>query len=133
MALDGVDAEIVFPSLGLTAYMIENAEAELATAQVYNDWLHGLLKDHTRSFVRCGILPVRDFRNTIAEMERLAALGFTSAMLPSLIERDSGIPQYTSEAWDPVFDAAQRLGIVFALHTGTGRNDVRSFAARAAR
>jgi len=127
MALDGVDAEIVFPSLGLTAYMIENAEAELATAQVYNDWLHGLLKDHTRSFVRCGILPVRDFRNTIAEMERLAALGFTSAMLPSLIERDSGIPQYTSEAWDPVFDAAQRLGIVFALHTGTGRNDVRSF------
>ncbi|TCM20469.1 amidohydrolase family protein [Novosphingobium sp. PhB165] len=127
MALDGVDAEIVFPSLGLTAYMIENAEAELATAQVYNDWLHGLLKDHTRHFVRCGILPVRDFAQTVAEMERLAALGFTSAMLPSLIERDSGLPAYTRDAWDPVFDAAQRLGIVFALHTGTGRNDVRSF------
>jgi predicted TIM-barrel fold metal-dependent hydrolase len=127
MALDGVDAEIVFPSLGLTAYMIENAEAELATAQVYNDWLQGVLKDHTSHFVRCGILPVRDFANTVAEMERLAALGFTSAMLPSLIERDSGLPQYTSAAWDPVFDAAQRLGIVFALHTGTGRSDVRSF------
>ncbi len=127
MALDGVDAEIVFPSLGLTTYMIENAEAELATAQVYNDWLHGVLKDHTDTFVRCGILPVRDFANTVAEMERLAKLGFTSAMIPSLIERDSGLPAYTSDAWDPVFDAAQRLGIVFALHTGTGRTDVRSF------
>lgn len=127
MALDGVDAEIVFPSLGLTAFMIENAEAELATAQVYNDWLHGLLKDHTDTFVRCGILPVRDFGNTVAEMERLAALGFTSAMIPSLIDKDSGLPAYTSDAWDPVFDAAQRLGIVFALHTGTGRTDVRSF------
>lgn len=127
MALDGVDAEIVFPSLGLTTYMIENAEAELASAQVYNDWLHGLLKDHAQAFVRCGILPVRDFRNTVSEMERLAKLGFTAAMIPSLIEPASGLPPYTSDAWDPVFDAAQRLGVVFALHTGTGRTDVRSF------
>ncbi|MBW8785310.1 MAG: amidohydrolase [Novosphingobium sp.] len=127
MALDGVDAEIVFPSLGLTAYMIENAEAELASARVYNDWQHELLKIHTDRFVRCAILPVRDFSNTVAEMERVAKLGFTAAMIPSLIERDSGLPPYTSEAWDAVFDAAQRLGIVFALHTGTGRTDVRSF------
>lgn len=127
MALDGVDAELIFPSLGLTAFLIEDPEAELATAQVYNDWLQNLLKDHTENFVRCGILPVRDLKNTVAEMERLAALGFTSAMLPSLIEKDSGLPAYNSDKWDPVFDAAERLGIVFALHTGTGRLDVRSF------
>jgi predicted TIM-barrel fold metal-dependent hydrolase len=127
MALDGVDAEIVFPSLGLTTFMIEDPEAELATAQLYNDWCHSLLKDHTDRFVRCGILPVRDFRNTVAEMERLARLGFTSAMLPSLIESNSGLPPYTADAWDVVFAAAERLGIVFALHTGTGRTDVRSF------
>ncbi len=127
MALDGVDAEIVFPSLGLTTFMIEHPEAELASAQIYNDWSHGLLREHTRHFVRCGILPVRDFRNTVAELERLAKLGFTAAMLPSLIEPQSGLPAYTSEAWDPVFAAAERLNIVFALHTGTGRLDVRSF------
>jgi predicted TIM-barrel fold metal-dependent hydrolase len=127
MALDGVDAEIVFPSLGLTVYMIEHAEAELASAQLYNDWSHQLLKDHTREFVRCGILPVRDLGNTVMEMERLAKLGFSAAMLPSLIEPDSGLPSYTSDAWDPVFAAAERLGIALALHTGTGRLDVRSF------
>jgi predicted TIM-barrel fold metal-dependent hydrolase len=127
MELDGIDAEICFPSLGLTAYMIEHPEAELATAQVYNDWCHGLLGGHSERFVRCGILPVRDFANTVAEMERLAALGFTAAMLPSLIETSSGLPAYTQDAWDPVFAAAERLGIVFVLHTGTGRTDVRSF------
>ena len=127
MALDGVDAEIIFPSLGLTAFMIEDPEAELASAILYNDWCHGLLKGHTQYFVRCGILPVRDFRNTIAEMERLAGLGFTAAMLPSLIEPQSGLPAYTRDVWDPVFAAAERLGIVFVLHTGTGRTDVRSF------
>jgi predicted TIM-barrel fold metal-dependent hydrolase len=127
MALDGVDAEIVFPSLALTAFLIENPEAELATAQVYNDWHHAKLAAHTDRFVRCGILPVRDFGNTIAEIKRLASLGFTAAMLPSLIEKTSGLPDYTKEAWDPVFEAGQEHGIVFVLHTGTGRQDVRSY------
>ena len=126
MEMEGIDAEIVFPSLGLTAFLIENAEAELATAQVYNDWLNGLLAPYPEKFVRCGILPVRDCRNTVAELKRLAQLGFTSAMLPSLIEGTSGLPFYSNEAWDPVFAAGQEHGIVFALHTGTGRDDVRS-------
>jgi predicted TIM-barrel fold metal-dependent hydrolase len=127
MELDGVDAEIPFPSLGLTAFMIENAEAELATAQAYNDWNHGLLKDHVDRFVRCGIVPVRDTAMGVAEMERLAGLGFTAAMIPSVIDPQSGLPPYTSDYWDPIFAAAQRLGIVFAMHTGTGRYDVLSF------
>jgi predicted TIM-barrel fold metal-dependent hydrolase len=127
MALDGIDAEIVFPSLGLMAYRIENAEAELATAQVYNDWHHGMFKDHAATFVRCGILPVRNFDYCIQEMKRLAALGFTSAMLPSRIERSSGLPFYNEPAWDPVFEAGEQLGMVFVFHTGTGREDVRSF------
>lgn len=127
MELDGVDAEILFPSIGLTAFMIENPEAELATAQVYNDWHHELAKDETDTFVRCGIVPVRDTKNAVAEIERLARLGFTTAMIPSYVDPQSGLPQYTSDYWDPVFDAAQRHNMVFSLHTGTGRYDVRSF------
>jgi predicted TIM-barrel fold metal-dependent hydrolase len=126
MAEEGIDAEIVFPSLGLTAFLIENPDAELATAQAYNDWLQGLLSPHPDKFVRCGILPVRDFGHTVAEIKRLAKLGFTAAMLPSLIEQNSGLPFYNDEAWDPVFEAGQGNGIVFVLHTGTGRDDVRS-------
>lgn len=127
MEIDGVDAEILFPSLGLTAFMIEHPDAEMATAQAYNDWHHALARDHTDTFVRCGILPVRDTRYTVQEMERLAGLGFTTAMIPSIIDPASGLPQYTSDYWDPVFEAAQRLNMVFSLHTGTGRYDVRSF------
>jgi predicted TIM-barrel fold metal-dependent hydrolase len=124
MASEGIDAEIVFPSSGLWTFLIENAEAELATNQIYNDWNSGFFSGHLDKFVRCGILPVRDFKNTVAEMKRIAALGFTAAMLPSVVP--AGVPGYNSEAWDPVFEAAQELKIVFVLHTGTGREDVRS-------
>ncbi|MDE2302046.1 MAG: amidohydrolase, partial [Sphingomonadales bacterium] len=127
MAIDGVDAEILFPSLGLTAFMIENPEAELATARAYNDWNHGLLDGWRDIFVRCGIVPVRRPAFAVEEMERLAGLGFTTVMIPSFIDPALGLAPYTSDYWDPVFEAAQRLDLVFALHTGTGRTDVRSF------
>ena len=124
MEMEGVDAEIVFPSSGLWTFLIEDAEAELATTQIYNDWNNGFFSGHLDKFIRCGILPVRDFRNTVSEIKRIAGLGFTAAMLPSLMP--PGMADYNDPAWDEVFEAGQQHGIVFVLHTGTGRPDVRA-------
>jgi len=124
MKFEGIDAEIVFPSAGLMSFMIENPEAELASAQIYNDWNNGFFSGHLDKFIRCGILPVRDFRNTVSEIKRIAGLGFTAAMLPSLMP--PGMADYNDPAWDEVFEAGQQHGIVFVLHTGTGRPDVRA-------
>lgn len=126
MEQEGIDAEIVFPSTGMFIPLIDNTEAEYASCQLYNDWHNDFFKDHLDRFVRCGVLPVHNFDYTVREIERLARMGFTAAMLPSLIERNSGIPLYNDEAWDPVFEAGQKHGIVFVLHTGTGREDVRA-------
>src|ERR1700761_3598386 len=38
MQMDGVDAELVFPSLGLWTFTIQDPEVELATTEVYNNW-----------------------------------------------------------------------------------------------
>jgi predicted TIM-barrel fold metal-dependent hydrolase len=126
MELEGIDAEICFPSQGLFLTKVEHPEAELASTQLYNDWCNGFLGDHPDIFVRCGILPVHDLRNTVLEIKRLAAIGFTAAMLPSLVEPGQGVPLYNDEAWDPVFQAAQDHRMVMVLHTGTGREDVRA-------
>jgi predicted TIM-barrel fold metal-dependent hydrolase len=122
MEKDGVDAEVVFPSLALWTYVLEDPELELATAQVYNDWNHGFFSGHLDRFVRCGVLPVRRFADTLAEMKRLAAKGFSAAMLPSAVPK--GLPAYNDEAWDPVFALAGELGVAPVLHTGTGLEDV---------
>jgi predicted TIM-barrel fold metal-dependent hydrolase len=123
MASEGIDAEIVFPTTGLLSYLLEDQDTELASAQIYNDWNDKFFADYLDRFVRRGLLPVRNFDNTVAEMERLAAKGFTAAMLPSLIP--DGVPFYNDAAWDKVFDAAQRLDMVLTLHTATGRPDLR--------
>ena len=122
MASEGIDAEIVFPSVCLWTYGIEDVETELATAQIYNDWNDRYFGDHLDRFVRCGVLPVRDFANTASEMKRLAGKGYTAAMIPAV--SPTGMPKYNDEAWDPVFELAGELDVVLVLHTGTGLDTV---------
>ena len=122
MDKDGIDAEIAFPSLGLWLYAIDDAEAELAQCELYNDWNNAYFSGRLDRFVRCGVLPVRDLNGALGEMKRIAGLGFTAAMLPSVTP--SGIPKYNDPVWDPVFELAGELGLVLVLHTGTGAETV---------
>jgi predicted TIM-barrel fold metal-dependent hydrolase len=123
MELEGIDAEIVFPTTGMQIYMIENRDAEVASSVLYNDWIDRFLGGHLDRFVRCGVLPVRNFDDTVVEMERLARAGFTAAMLPT--QMPAGLPNYNDPSWDKVFDAAQRTNMVMILHTAAGRADIR--------
>jgi len=122
MALDGIDAEICFPSLALWAYGLTDPEAECANLQTYNNWNNEFLGGHLDKFVRCGVLPVRDLSNTLSELKRVASMGFTAAMLPSSIPMD--VPLYNDPVWDAVFKLAGDLGVVLVLHTGTGLENV---------
>lgn len=122
MELEGIDAEICFPSLGLWLYALDSPEAEAASARLYNDWNDRFLGGHKNRFVRCGMLPVLDFANTVAELEYLASKGFTAAMLPAV--SPSNLPKYNDPAWDVVFAKGAELGIVFVMHTGTGLDSV---------
>lgn len=122
MELEGIDTEICFPSLGLWLYCLDDADAEAASARLYNDWNDSFLRGHPNRFVRCGMLPVLDFSNTLAELDYLASKGFTAAMLPAVTPPN--LPKYNNEAWDPIFAKAAALGIVFVMHTGTGLESV---------
>ena len=124
MELEGIDAEICFPTLGLWLYAVGDAEAEAASARLYNDWNDQFLGGHKDRFVRCGMLPVLDFSNTVAELDYLASKGFTAAMLPAVTP--PGLAKYNDERWDPVFAKAAEKGIVFVMHTGTGLESVQS-------
>jgi predicted TIM-barrel fold metal-dependent hydrolase len=122
MELEGIDAEICFPSLGLWLYCLDSPEAEAGSARLYNDWNDEFLSGHPERFVRCGMLPVLDFSNTLAELDYLAAKGFTAAMLPASIPPH--LPKYNDEKWDTVFAKGAAHGIVFVMHTGTGLESV---------
>ena len=118
MEKDGIDAELLFPSLGLLVYFIEDPEAEMFAARTYNDWLIAETANRRDIYVPSAILPARDLSNTLEKLHRIAAHGYTAAMLP--VASPGEVPPYNDPRWDPVFAAAAALGVVFTMHTGSG-------------
>ncbi|MGB8364212.1 MAG: amidohydrolase family protein [Rhizomicrobium sp.] len=118
MALDGIDAELVFSSIALAAHHVTDPEAELATAEIHNNWLWNYFKNALDKFVPVALLPVHNFPNTVAELKRAAWLGFTAAMLPAVTPE--GVAPYNSNKWDEIFHLGGELGIPFCMHTSTG-------------
>lgn len=122
MAKDGIDAELLFPQLCLYAFGLEDPELELATVQIYNDWAINYVKDHLDKFVPAAVLPIRNLDYTLQEFKRIAALGYTTAMLP-VVTPDGATP-YNDDRWDPIFAFAGASHIPLCLHAGTGLRDV---------
>jgi predicted TIM-barrel fold metal-dependent hydrolase len=117
MALDGVVAEVIYPTFGLFIDMVPDPALALACARVYNDWLAEAFLDRPDVFVPSAVVPVRDVPTATAELKRVAALGFRSALIPTT--PPPGTP-YNLPSFDPLWAVAAEAGIPLSLHTGTG-------------
>jgi predicted TIM-barrel fold metal-dependent hydrolase len=117
MALDGVVAEVIYPTFGLFIDMVPAADLQMACAQVYNDWLAESFLHRPDVFIPAAVVPVRDVASATAEMERVASLGFKAAMIPTT--PPEGMP-YNRPEFDPLWKIASDAGMPLSLHTGTG-------------
>jgi predicted TIM-barrel fold metal-dependent hydrolase len=121
MERDGIDAELIFPSLGLIIYFIEEADVEAESCRIYNNWCHSHFSQNLDRFVPSAILPCRDVNEAIKEIDRVADIGYTAAMLP--VVTPAGVPKYNDPVWEPLFAKAGERGVVIILHAGTGLED----------
>jgi len=122
MEKDGVDAELCFPSMALIAHRIDNREAALKTAQIYNDWVWDYLDGLHHKLVPCALLPVANLDDTLDEFRRVVAKGFAAIMLPPVLPE--GPPKYNQPDWDPIFAYAGEADVPIIFHTGTGAVNV---------
>ena len=98
---DGVDATMLFPNLSFFALYTDLHERSIAHARVYNDWLAESFLHRPEVFVPAAIVPVRDVASATAELQRVAALGFRTALIPTT-PPPSTMPQTaTSSSWEP--------------------------------
>jgi predicted TIM-barrel fold metal-dependent hydrolase len=117
MRKDGIDAELLFPNLGMMCYAIDDAELSFACMQVYNDWLMESFGAFPDTFVPTAVLPMRDVAQTLDEFKRVVALGYRSVMLPTL--PPLGL-RYNNKEFDPIWAYAQDKRIPLAFHVASG-------------
>lgn len=114
---EGIDAAVLYPSVGLNFWAVEDAAAAVALARAYNDWLASYCaKDPTRLF-GAAMLPLQEPDAAVAELRRARdALGFPAAFVRPNPCRGRAL---SHPAHEPVWAAAEELGVAIGVHEGS--------------
>ena len=119
MDAEGIDAVVLYPSMGLfVPFLPELAPAQSARAcRAYNEWIAEYTSIDQSRLAGIGIVPLADIGFAVKEARHAASLGLPGVMArPNhLYGRSLGARDY-----DPLYDALQEAGLVFAVHEGLG-------------
>ncbi|MDM8010958.1 MAG: amidohydrolase family protein [Parasphingorhabdus sp.] len=124
--LDGVDAEIIFPNgAALLMWSINNNEMVAAQAAVWNDWAMEVCGPFIDQCSPAAALCTADIDLAIAEIERVAKLGYRVLTLPCkpvFGPHDVSDINYNLPIFDPMWAAIQDHDLTITYHVSTGRD-----------
>ena len=118
MKIDGVSAEVLYPSQCLFYYKIADSELTSAVFRAYNDWLADFCQTNPERLKGVAVLNVDDVQDGINELERSAKKGLVGGMIT---EYPGEGRRYDNPEYEPLWAAAQDLNMPLSLHTGTRR------------
>lgn len=124
MALDGVDAEVLYPGVaglgGQGVLFIQDPEVRLASVRAYNDWLAGdFCAVSPGQLIPNCLVPMWDIDLAVAEARRAVGIGHKGIVFSGAPD-GFGLPALPDPHWDPLWAAAQDLDVPIALHIGGG-------------
>lgn len=118
MDLDGVEAEIIYPSFGLQIIRLDDRGYQQACQRAYNRWLAEFCRFAPARLNGVGMVTVEDVDSALAELQRFPELGFVSVMINAHSYED--LPFYDAE-FDPFWATVAEMDLPVSLHIGTER------------
>jgi predicted TIM-barrel fold metal-dependent hydrolase len=120
MATDGVCAEVLYPSLGLGLYCIEDAAFQEALFRTFNDWMIDYCSKVPDRLYGIGLISMYNVDHAIAEMERCKKAGMVGTMIWQV--PDARLP-FTSDHYERFWAASAANEMPVHLHILTGFGD----------
>jgi predicted TIM-barrel fold metal-dependent hydrolase len=125
---DGVRAEVLYPSLAMRLFQLEDPELRAASFRAYNDWLADYCSESPRRLAGVAMIPLDSPDDGVRELERAAKRGLKGAMIWGAAPPDR---RYGDPAYDNFWAAAQDLATPVSLHIlteyrGSGGSDFTS-------
>ncbi len=126
-ARDVVDAEIIFPGAAFLAAQIANDDPALAMrfCEGWNNWARDWYADHWDVQFPMAFITTADVNAAVAEIQRVAALGFQGVCLPNKPVYGPQPPRernYNMPEFDPIWSALEDTDMPATFHVSTGRN-----------
>ena len=117
MAMDGVSAEVLFPTVALSHFAMEDADLQEACFHAYNDWINEYCQAAPDRLFAVACISVYDVDHAIQEMEQRKKEGFVGAMIWQVPPPD--LP-FLSDHYERFWAAAEELDMPVDLHILTG-------------
>jgi predicted TIM-barrel fold metal-dependent hydrolase len=115
--LDGVEADVLYTTLGFRIFWIKDAGLQADCFRVYNDWLAEYCSYSPQRMVGLPMISLYEPQAGARELERCAKKGLKGAMIWCSPPTDR---PYSSDMYDPFWAAAQELRMPVSLHAITG-------------
>src|SRR5712691_7503236 len=115
---DGVVAEVIYTSMGMPLYGLDDAEFRASCFRAYNDWAVEYCSHNPKRLLPLGLITLEDIQAGVQELQRIAKKGMRGAMIwaEAPDERPYSHPDY-----EPFWAAAQDLNMPLSLHILTAR------------
>src|SRR5713101_6115733 len=78
--LDGVQAEVIYTSMGMPLYGLNDVELRAACFKAYNDWATEYCSYDSKRLLPLGLITLEDIGAGVAELTRIAKKGMRGAM-----------------------------------------------------
>ena len=104
----GTDQVMLFPTWFVRLALVQSVEAATVLAQAYNNWVLDYCAADKRRLFPCAVLPLQSVEASIAELRRVAKLGFKAAAVrpcfwngryPTLAEFDPLWREFEAPGW----------------------------------
>ena len=117
MALDGVEAEVIYTTLGFRLFGLLDEPFQRELFRAYNDWLAELCSHSPKRLLGLALIPLLDVEAGVKELRRCAKLGLRGALV--MCSPPEG-QSYADRTFDPFWTEAQALQMPLSLRLGTG-------------
>jgi predicted TIM-barrel fold metal-dependent hydrolase len=115
---DGVEAEVLYTSLGMPLFGLRDVELQQACFSAYNDWLAAYCSHSPKRLIGTALISLADIPAAVAELQRTRKAGLRGAQIWG--STPAQYPTYDNPAYDPFWAAACDLDVPLSLHIGTG-------------
>ena len=125
LAIDGVDGEILFPNVGLAMWATRDAGFSHLMCRAWNDWAWENYGPYNDQLAPMACVAPAALEETLAEIQRCAALGFRGLCLPCkpvFGPPDVDDPNYNLKEFEPLWDCITDVDLPVTFHVSTGRD-----------
>jgi predicted TIM-barrel fold metal-dependent hydrolase len=118
IARDGVFGEVIYPTVALRFYRLDDLVYQDACIRAYNEWIAVFCRTHPDRYRGLGLMTIQDMDLGLAQLRQVAGLSLAGLVIAITMD---GERPYDDPYFEPLWDAAAATGLPLSLHVHTGR------------